>query len=218
MIFILDNYDSFTYNLVQLIGQMGVRVHVERNDRINAREVLDLKPAGMVLSPGPGRPESAGNMPAIFAECAGRLPVLGVCLGCQMIGQHFGARIISAKRLVHGKTSPIDHDGRTIFARMPRRFEGGRYHSLALDQGTLPECLAVSARAEDGEIMAIRHVTLAVEGVQFHPESILTPWGGQLVANFVHSVEDNPHTMQSENTPSGDQHHPRNPDRINKNI
>jgi len=185
MIFVLDNYDSFTYNLVQAIGKLGARVEVARNDAITAEDLLALKPVGLVLSPGPGRPEDAGNMPAILAACAGVLPVLGVCLGHQMIGLHFGGDVVAAPELVHGKSTRVFHDGRTIFRGLSDPFEAGRYHSLIVAKESLPKVLEVSARTQAGEIMAVRHRELPIEGVQFHPESILTPEGEKLLANFV---------------------------------
>ena len=183
MIFILDNYDSFTYNLVQAVGKLGAAMRVARNDQITGVEVLELKPAGMILSPGPGRPEAAGNMPSIFAACAGRIPVFGVCLGLQMIGLHFGASIVPAARLMHGKAVDIAHDDRTLYTGLTNPFAAGRYHSLAVDESTLPPCLEISAHAADGEIMGLRHREWPIEGVQFHPESILTPKGEHLIAN-----------------------------------
>jgi anthranilate synthase/aminodeoxychorismate synthase-like glutamine amidotransferase len=185
MIFVLDNYDSFTYNLVQAIGKLGATVRVERNDKITAEEVFALEPEGLVFSPGPGRPEDAGNMPAILARCAGHIPILGVCLGHQMIGLHFGGKVIPAARLVHGKSARIFHDHKDLFKGLPDPFEGGRYHSLAVEENTLPDCLLISARAVDGEIMGLRHRELPIEGVQFHPESILTPQGDTLISNFL---------------------------------
>ncbi len=185
MIFILDNYDSFTYNLVQAISAQGVEVRVARNNRIFAREIFESKPDGVVLSPGPGRPEAAGQMPQIFAELAGRIPILGVCLGHQMIAEYFGGRVVQANRLVHGKASRVVHDGKGVFRDLPLPLTAGRYHSLAVETDSIPDCLEITARAEDGEIMGIRHRELPIEGVQFHPESILTPDGNRLIANFL---------------------------------
>lgn len=185
MIFVLDNYDSFTYNLVQAIGKLGVRVEVARNDEITCQELQDMNPAGLVLSPGPGRPEDAGNMPAILAGSIGILPILGVCLGHQMIGLHFGGNVVSAPELVHGKSTRVFHDGRTIYKGLPDPFEAGRYHSLIVAQEGLPAELVVTSRTGTGEIMGLRHKSLPVEGVQFHPESILTPDGERLLANFI---------------------------------
>lgn len=185
MIFVLDNYDSFTYNLVQAVGKMGATVRVERNDQIAADDVLRLEPEAIIFSPGPGRPEDAGNMPEILAACAGRVPILGVCLGHQMIGLHFGAKVIPAQKLVHGKAVRIFHDHQTIYRGLPDPFQGGRYHSLAVEENSVPECLEITARAADGEIMGLRHRELPIEGVQFHPESILTPEGDKVIANFL---------------------------------
>lgn len=184
-IYILDNYDSFTYNLVQALGELGAFVVVARNDRIAASEILDLKPDGLILSPGPGRPEDAGHMPDIVSMVVDKLPVLGVCLGHQMLAVHFGGRLIESAKLVHGKASRIHHDGAGIFRDLPNPLEAGRYHSLTVAPESLPDCLTVTARTEDGEIMGIRHRELPVAGVQFHPESILTPFGTQLLKNFL---------------------------------
>jgi anthranilate synthase/aminodeoxychorismate synthase-like glutamine amidotransferase len=185
VIFVLDNYDSFTYNLVQAIGKLGAVVHVERNDKVTAAEVLAMQPEGIVLSPGPGRPEDAGNMPEILAACAGKVPIFGVCLGHQMIGLHFGGKVIPAARLVHGKATRVFHDAKSLYRGLSDPFEAGRYHSLAVEEDSLPSCLEITARAEDGEIMGLRHRELAIEGVQFHPESILTPQGDLLISNFL---------------------------------
>ncbi len=185
MIFVLDNYDSFTYNLVQAVGKTGVRVEVARNNEITCDELLAKNPRALILSPGPGRPEDAGNMPDILAGTIGKLPILGVCLGHQMIGLHFGGKVVAAPSLVHGKSAKIFHDGRTIYRGLPDPFEAGRYHSLIVAQVGLPDELEVSSRTQDGEIMGIRHKSLPIEGVQFHPESILTPEGEKLLANFL---------------------------------
>jgi len=185
MIFVLDNYDSFTYNLVQAIGKMGVRVEVARNDEITCDELLGKKPTALILSPGPGRPEDAGNMPAILAGSIGKLPILGVCLGHQMIGLHFGGEVVAAPQLVHGKSARVFHDGRTIYRGLSDPFEAGRYHSLIVAEAGLPPELEISSRTQAGEIMGLRHKSLLIEGVQFHPESILTPEGEKLLANFV---------------------------------
>ncbi len=185
MIFVLDNYDSFTYNLVQAIGKMGVRVEVARNDEIDCAELLARNPAALILSPGPGRPEDAGNMPAILAGTIGKLPILGVCLGHQMIGLHFGGKVVAAPQLVHGKSARVFHDSRTIYRGLSDPFEAGRYHSLIVADDSLPPELEISSRTQAGEIMGVRHKSLPIEGVQFHPESILTPEGEKLLANFV---------------------------------
>lgn len=186
MIFILDNYDSFTYNLVQAISSLGHAVRVGLNDRVTAGEILALNPDALVLSPGPGRPENAGRMPHIVRELIGRLPILGVCLGHQMIALHLGGRITPAAALVHGKASRVHHDGRGVFCDLPDPLLCGRYHSLAVERASLPACLEISAWTEDGEIMGLRHRERPVEGVQFHPESILTPHGPRLLKNFLH--------------------------------
>jgi anthranilate synthase/aminodeoxychorismate synthase-like glutamine amidotransferase len=183
MILLLDNYDSFTYNLAHLLASEGAEVRVVRNDAITAEEAEALAPTHLVISPGPGRPESAGNMPEILRRLSPRVPVLGVCLGHQAIVEAFGGRIGPAKRLVHGKDSVITHDGRGLFRGLPHSLKGGRYHSLAATH--VNGRLEVSATAEDHEVMAVRHRELPVDGVQFHPESVLTPLGPQLVRNFL---------------------------------
>ncbi len=185
MVLIIDNYDSFTYNLVQYLGELGAEVEVYRNDRITVAEVRELAPSHLVISPGPCTPKEAGISVAAVRELAGRLPILGVCLGHQSIGEAFGGQVISAKTLMHGKTSMIHHDGKGLFAGLPNPFEATRYHSLAVARDRLPAVLEVSAWTDDGEIMGLRHRTLAVEGVQFHPESILTQVGKQLLHNFL---------------------------------
>ena len=185
MMLMIDNYDSFTYNLVQAIRSLGVDMKVVRNDEIDVAGIEALKPEAIVLSPGPGNPDSAGVTLAAVKAFAGRVPMLGICLGHQSIAQAFGARIVRAKRLMHGKTSRIRHDGRGIFASLDQGFEAMRYHSLAVDRATLPDCLEVSAESEDGEIMGLRHKTLPIESVQYHPESIGTPQGARQLANFV---------------------------------
>ncbi len=185
MILVLDNFDSFTYNLVQAVGKMGAQVVVRRNDEITGEEVITLAPDGIIFSPGPGHPKDAGNMPSVLAAAAGRIPILGVCLGHQMIGMHFGGDVVPAVKLVHGKATRVFHDGRTIFRGVSDPFAAGRYHSLAVRENSMPECLEISSRAEDGEVMGIRHREWPIEGVQFHPESILTPEGDKLIANFL---------------------------------
>ncbi len=189
MIFVLDNFDSFTYNLVQAVGKLGAEVVVRRNDELTSNEIIALSPEGVIFSPGPGRPEDAGNMPEILAGIAGRIPLLGVCLGHQMIGLHFGGEVISAAKLVHGKATRIFHDGKSIYRGLPDPFAAGRYHSLAVREETMPACLEITSRSEDGEVMGVRHRELPIEGVQFHPESILTPEGEKLIANFLGWVE-----------------------------
>ena len=182
---LIDNYDSFTYNLVQAFLVMDVEVLVYRNDEITVAEALALNPTHLCISPGPGRPDGAGVSLAMIAAFEGKVPVLGVCLGHQSMVQHFGGEIISAARLMHGKTSAIRHDGKGLFAALSQPLEVGRYHSLAADRDTIPDCLEVTARTEGGEIMGVRHKTLAMESVQFHPESVLTPEGDALLANFL---------------------------------
>lgn len=184
-VLLIDNYDSFTYNLVQAFLVLEAEVIVHRNDRINRAQAADLNPTHLVISPGPGRPEDAGVSLDMIGAFAGKIPVLGVCLGHQSLVQYFGGKIISAQRLMHGKTSLIEHDGRGLFAGVPQNCQVGRYHSLAADRDLIPDVLEVTARTSDGEIMGVRHRTFAVEGVQFHPESVLTPDGDQLLGNFL---------------------------------
>ena len=184
---LIDNYDSFTYNLVQAFLVMDVEVLVYRNDEITVAEALALNPTHLCISPGPGRPDGAGISLAMIAAFEGKVPVLGVCLGHQSMVQHFGGEIISAARLMHGKTSLIGHDGKGLFAGLPQPLEVGRYHSLAANRDNIPDCLEVTARTDGGEIMAVRHKTLPMESVQFHPESVLTPEGDALLANFFKS-------------------------------
>lgn len=185
MIAMIDNYDSFTYNLVQYLGELGAEVAVFRNDEITCRDVLALSPSHIVISPGPCAPDQAGVTLSLIRHAAGRVPVLGVCLGHQAIGQAFGGRVVRAKQVMHGKTSRIQHDGRGVFAGIDDIFTATRYHSLAVDSGSLPDCLTVTARAEDGEIMGLRHRELPVEGVQFHPEALLTQHGHRMLQNFI---------------------------------
>ena len=188
MIFVLDNYDSFTYNLVQFLGELGAELTVRRNDQITVEEIASLRPDAIVLSPGPGRPEDAGILLATIRHFAGEVPILGVCLGHQAIGEVFGGKVVAAPSLVHGKTTDVLHDGKTIFRGLPRPFPAGRYHSLVVDTHTVPAQLEVSATTADGVLMGLRHKHLPVEGVQFHPESILTPVGPQLLKNFLDMV------------------------------
>jgi anthranilate synthase/aminodeoxychorismate synthase-like glutamine amidotransferase len=183
MILLLDNYDSFTYNLAHLLAAGGAEVRVERNDAITPDQAEALEPTHLVISPGPGRPADAGNTPAILRRLAQRVPTLGVCLGHQAIVEAFGGSVGAAKRLVHGKDSVITHDGRGLFRDLPARLKGGRYHSLAAT--SVNGRLEVSATAEDGEVMAVRHRELPVDGLQFHPESVLTPLGPRLIENFL---------------------------------
>jgi anthranilate synthase/aminodeoxychorismate synthase-like glutamine amidotransferase len=184
-ILMIDNYDSFTFNLVQYLGELGAQVTVKRNDAIDVAGVRALAPDAIVISPGPCTPRQAGISVALIRELAGELPLLGVCLGHQCIGEAFGGRVVRASRLMHGKTSPIMHDSRTVFTGLPTPFDAIRYHSLLVEPDSLPECLEVSAWTAEGEIMGVRHKRLAVEGVQFHPESILTQYGKELLKNFL---------------------------------
>ena len=181
----IDNYDSFTYNLVQYLGELGADVDVRRNDAITLEEVAALRPDGVVVSPGPCTPREAGISVPLIERFAGTIPILGVCLGHQAIGATFGAAIVRAGRIMHGKTSPIHHDGRALFRGVPDPFEATRYHSLVIDPATLPATLEPTAWTAEREIMGVRHRTLLVEGVQFHPESILTVEGKRLLANFL---------------------------------
>jgi anthranilate synthase component 2 len=187
MLLMIDNYDSFTYNLVQYLGELGEEVKVLRNDEITLEGVERLAPARIVISPGPCTPDEAGISVPLVRHFAGKVPILGVCLGHQSIGQALGGRIVHARQLMHGKTSAIHHDGRGVFRGLPDAFTATRYHSLAIERASLPGCLEVSAWSGDGEIMGVRHRELAVEGVQFHPESILTEHGHQLLKNFLES-------------------------------
>ena len=182
---LIDNYDSFTYNLVQAFLVLGAEVEVHRNDTLTPAEARSLGPTHLCISPGPGTPRDAGVSMDMIREFAGRIPVLGVCLGHQSIVEVFGGEVVRAGRLMHGKTSLMRHDGRTLFARVPQPCEVGRYHSLIAEPASLPAVLEVSARTEEGEIMAVRHRTLMVEGVQFHPESILTPEGPKMLQAFL---------------------------------
>ena len=186
MLLVIDNYDSFTYNLVQYLGELGENVEVYRNDRVTVQYIeSELRPERIVISPGPGTPDTAGITLAVIEHFAGKIPLLGVCLGHQSIGQAFGGRVIRAPELMHGKASEVIHDGKTIFAGLTDSFKAGRYHSLIVENDSLPQCLEVSARTADDVIMGLRHRELKVEGVQFHPESILTSEGKQLLANFL---------------------------------
>jgi len=191
MIVMIDNYDSFTYNLVQYLGELGEDVRVMRNDELSVEQIRKLNPARIVISPGPGTPDQAGVSLALIEKLGGQIPILGVCLGHQSIGQVFGGRVIRADRIMHGKTSPIHHAGKGVFAGLPNPFEATRYHSLIVEKSTLPRELEITAwtqdeRGEVDEIMGLRHRSLAIEGVQFHPESILTQHGHDLLRNFLH--------------------------------
>ena len=185
MLLMIDNYDSFTYNLVQYFGELGQDVRVFRNDEIDLAQIAALKPDHIVVSPGPCTPNEAGVSVPLIKEFAGKVPILGVCLGHQSIGQAFGGRIVHAKQLMHGKTSQIHHKDVGVFKGLPSPFTATRYHSLVIERESLPDCLEITAWTDDGEIMGVRHKTLPVEGVQFHPESILTEYGHEMLANFL---------------------------------
>ena len=185
MILMIDNYDSFTYNIVQYMGELGADIRVERNDQISIEEIESLNPQKIVISPGPCTPDKAGVSVAVIKHFAGKVPLLGVCLGHQSVGAAFGGEIIKAGKLMHGKTSEVRHDGKTLFKDLPNPFTATRYHSLVLNRKTLPDCFEISAESDDNEIMGIRHKELPVEGVQFHPESILTPRGKDIFKNFI---------------------------------
>jgi anthranilate synthase component II len=185
MVLIIDNYDSFTYNLVHLVGRSTDRLQVVRNDALTVDEVVSLAPEMILISPGPGRPEQAGITEEVIRRLGRQTPILGVCLGHQAIGQVFGARVTYAPSLMHGKTSRIRHDNRTVFEGLPQFFTATRYHSLVVDRATVPECLEISAETPDGVVMGLRHREWPIEGIQFHPESILTTEGPRLVANWL---------------------------------
>jgi anthranilate synthase component II len=185
MVLMIDNYDSFTFNLVQYLGELGAPVRVVRNDALSVEEAAALKPQALVISPGPCAPDQAGISLALIGRLAGEVPILGVCLGHQAIGQAFGGKVVRASSVMHGKVSRVRHDGRGVFAAVPNDFTATRYHSLVVERDTLPACLEITAESEDGEIMGLRHRTLAVEGVQFHPEAMLTEHGHQMLQNFI---------------------------------
>jgi anthranilate synthase/aminodeoxychorismate synthase-like glutamine amidotransferase len=185
MIAMIDNYDSFTYNLVQYLGELGAQVSVFRNDEVSVEEIEALQPSHVVISPGPGTPNEAGITLRLIDKIAGRIPLLGVCLGHQAIGQAFGGRVVRAAQVMHGKVSRIRHDAKGVFTSLPDDFVATRYHSLVVERRSLPDCLTVTAQSEDGEIMGLRHRELAVEGVQFHPEALLTEHGHRLLQNFI---------------------------------
>lgn len=186
MLLVIDNYDSFTYNLVQYLGELGADIRVIRNDEVTVDEIEnELKPERILISPGPGTPDAAGISLGVIERFADRLPILGVCLGHQAIGQHFGGKVVRAPEPVHGKPVIIEHDGKTIFSDLPNGFAAGRYHSLIVDREDFPDCLEISATSPDGLIMGLRHRTKKIEGVQFHPESILTEHGRKLLQNFI---------------------------------
>ena len=185
MILMIDNYDSFTYNLVQYMGELGAKLEVYRNDEISLNEIEQRTPEKIVISPGPCTPSKAGISKEVIQHFAGKIPLLGVCLGHQSVVEAFGGEIIKAKKLMHGKTSMISHDDKTIFKGLPNPFAATRYHSLVVNRANLPDCFEITAESDDGEIMGVRHKELAIEGVQFHPESILTVHGKDLLKNFI---------------------------------
>jgi anthranilate synthase/aminodeoxychorismate synthase-like glutamine amidotransferase len=189
MILVIDNYDSFTYNLVQYLGELGAELVVFRNDKITVDEVEKLKPGGVIISPGPGTPDNAGISLELIGRLGAGTPVLGVCLGHQCIGQAYGARVVGAPYLMHGKTSLIQHDGSSLYKGVPNPFEATRYHSLVVEPDSVPECLVVTSRTEDNVIMGLRHADFPVEGVQFHPESILTFEGKKILGNFLDRLQ-----------------------------
>ena len=185
MVLVIDNYDSFTYNLVQYLGELGAEPEVRRNDQVTVAQIAAMRPERIVISPGPCTPREAGISIELIQKLAGKIPILGVCLGHQAIGEAFGGRVIRAPYLMHGKTSQIHHDGKTIFAGVPQDFTATRYHSLIVERGTLPKTLEISATTADGLVMGLRHKQHLVEGVQFHPESVLTDTGKKLLGNFL---------------------------------
>ena len=187
MILVIDNYDSFTYNIVQYLGELGAKIDVVRNDEITVDQIIEKSPSHILISPGPCSPKEAGISVDVIQQLAGKIPILGVCLGHQSIGYAFGGEVVRAKNLMHGKTSKISHDGLGVFKGLPNPFKATRYHSLVVKKETLPLELIITAESEDGEIMGLRHQSLAVEGVQFHPESILTESGKALLLNFIQS-------------------------------
>ncbi|MEI8173227.1 MAG: aminodeoxychorismate/anthranilate synthase component II [Deltaproteobacteria bacterium] len=195
MILMIDNYDSFTYNLVQYIGQFGWDVDVKRNDEITIDEIMSVNPEAIFLSPGPCTPKEAGITVDVIHTFCRTIPIMGVCLGHQAIGYAFGGNVVRADRLMHGKTSPIHNDGKTIFTGLPNPFIAGRYHSLIVEKSTFPACLEISAETEEGEIMGIRHRKYPVEGIQFHPESILTPNGKRIIRNFLEIIVKKEHVQ-----------------------
>ena len=188
MILVIDNYDSFTYNLAQYLGELGAEVAVHRNDALSVDDIREIAPDGVLVSPGPGRPEEAGISMELIARLGAETPIFGVCLGHQAIAQHFGASVVRAERLMHGRTSEILHEGRGVFEGLPSPLTATRYHSLIVEPSTIPEELEVTARTDRGEIMGLRHTTLPIEGVQFHPESFLTENGHALIRNWLSSL------------------------------
>jgi len=189
MVLMIDNYDSFTFNLVQYLAELGQEVRVFRNDEISVAQAEALVPQAIVVSPGPSAPEHAGISIELIQRLAGHIPILGVCLGHQAIGQAFGGKVVRAQRVMHGKVSRVRHDGEGVFRSLPAEFTATRYHSLAVERATLPECLKITAQSEDGEIMGLRHQHLAVEGVQFHPEALLTEHGHRMLQNFIEGAK-----------------------------
>ena len=185
MILVIDNYDSFTYNLVQYLGEMGAELDVRRNDTLTVADVAAMGPEKILISPGPGTPDDAGITLDLIREFGPRIPIFGVCLGQQAIGQALGGRVVRADKLMHGKTSLVNHYGQGVFKGLPTPLEATRYHSLVVERATLPECLGITAEADDGEIMGLRHKSWPLEGVQFHPESVLTEHGKQMMRNFL---------------------------------
>ena len=190
MILMIDNYDSFTYNLVQYLGELGAEVAVFRNDEISVEKIESLRPSHIVISPGPCTPNEAGITLELIARLGGRVPILGVCLGHQAIGQAFGGKVVRARQVMHGKTSRIRHDGKGVFEKIDNDFVATRYHSLVVERASLPACLEVTAQSEDGEIMGLRHRSLPVEGVQFHPEALLTEHGHKMLQNFLQGRQE----------------------------
>jgi len=190
MILVIDNYDSFTYNLVQYLSELGAEVVVQRNDAITVDEIRELRPSGVLISPGPGRPEEAGVSLDLIAKLGSVTPIFGVCLGHQSIAQHFGASVVRADRLMHGRTSEILHEGRGVFANLPSPLTATRYHSLIVKRDTIPDVIEVTAWTDRGEVMGIRHSELPIEGVQFHPESFLTEHGHHLIRNWLSSLPE----------------------------
>lgn len=182
---LIDNYDSFTYNVYQLLSELGADVEVIRHDQITTEEIQQKSYDGVIISPGPGIPSQAGVSEAVIRELSGQVPILGICLGHQAIGEVFGGKIVRAGEIVHGKTSPLIHNGKGLYQGVPQRVEIGRYHSLIIERGSLPDCLEITSELEDGTIMGVRHKTYDVEGIQFHPESILTPDGHKMMSNFL---------------------------------
>jgi anthranilate synthase/aminodeoxychorismate synthase-like glutamine amidotransferase len=198
MIVMIDNYDSFTYNLVQYLMQLGAAVKVFRNDAVSISDLFSMRPSGIVISPGPGRPETAGLSLAVVNHFSGQIPILGVCLGHQAIAVAFGGKVISARRIMHGKTSTITADGKMLYEGIRKPFQAMRYHSLAVARKDLPACLEITSESEDGEIMGIRHQNHPTEGIQFHPESIMTPIGKRLLRNFLKTTQEMKNPGQEE--------------------